>query len=135
MKARDIIMVILILLVLIIGIRMQYNKNIKTLTCTTNSNFHGMDSIITLNVQVSNNEIRDIGMIIDATLEEEYLSNSESLAAQLGADGRMKVTTTEKGLKLETDMNSQYFQSLGLNTKTSYNEFKNTLEFQGYKCE
>lgn len=135
MKARHFIMLTILILIIIIMICVKDAKNTKKLTCTVNSNFHGMESLITLDIKVKNNEVKDINMLIDATLPEEYLNQKQNIINTLGADGNMTVTSTEDGIRLSTGMNSSYFKSLGLNTETSYSDLKETLELEGYSCK
>lgn len=135
MKKRHIVMALILVTFLLILLCIHDSKNTKSLTCIVDSNFHGLDSKITLQISVKKDKLTNINMIIDSVLPEEYKSQKQALINQLGADGRMQVTSTEQGIRLSTGMNNEYFETLGLNTDSSYSELKEALEFQGYTCK
>jgi len=135
MKARHVIMIIVLILVATVVFSLKEEKGTKTLTCSVNNDFQGMDSVTTLKVKVKNNEIKDIDMTIDAIVPSEYQNQKQNIVDSINMQGKMQATTTKDGIRLTTDMKGEYFKSLGLNTKSSYNEFKQALEFQGYTCK
>lgn len=135
MKARHVIMIIVLILVATIVFSLKEEKNTKTLTCSVNNDFQGMDSVTTLKVKVKDSEIKDIDMTIDAKLPKEYQNQKQNIIDSMNAQGKMHASSTSDGIRLEADMRSDYFKSLGLNTKASYQEFKQALEFQGYRCK
>lgn len=135
MKARHVIMIIALIIIATAMFSLKEAKNIKTLTCTTKSDFQGMDSVINLEIDIKNKEVQDMNLAIDVTIPKEYLNQKQSIIDSIAASGKMQVTSTKNGMRLKAGMNSNYFNSLGLDTNTSSNELKQVLESQGYTCK
>ncbi|MCM1052943.1 MAG: hypothetical protein NC483_03100 [Ruminococcus sp.] len=135
MKKRHIIMIIILVLAFSITMSLKEEKDTKKLECTTKSTMYDMDSLTTLNAKIKNSEIVGMDIFIDITIPKEYESQKQNMINSISAEGKMEVTSTKDGIRLKTGIHSEYFKSLGLNTKTSYNELKEVLEFQGYTCK
>lgn len=135
MNKRRIIMIGTIIIVALIALIMYSEKNTKTLKCTTNGDFNDMESESTLLVEIKKNKIKDMNITIDVKIPKEYESQKDSLIASIQAQGKMKASSTKDGMELTADMNSGYFDVLGLNKESSYNELKEVLELQGYTCK
>lgn len=135
MKARHIVMILILVLFATIMFSLKDAKGTKSLVCRVNTDFQGLDSKITLDIKVKNSEIRDMDIVIDSVLPEEYQAQKQEIIDSMASSGKMEVTSTKDGIRFETGIGSEYFNSLGLSTKTNYNELKETLELQGYVCE
>lgn len=135
MEKRHIIMIIILILFAGIMFSIKDSKNIKTLTCNVSGEMYEMQTLTTLEVKVKRNVVKDMKVTIDVTIPEEYQSEKQNLINNFMASGKMQVTSTENGIKLKSDMKSNYFNTLGLDTNSSYNELKSALELQGYTCK
>ena len=135
MKPRHFIMILVLIIFSTVMLSLKSAKNTKTLTCSVNDDFQGLDSHITLNVKVSNNEIKDMNITIDSVLPEEYQSQKLNIITSINSEGKMQATSTKDGIRFETGIKSEYFKSLNLSTKTNYRELKESLELQGYSCK
>jgi len=135
MKARHIVMIMILILFATIMFSLKDAKNTKTLICSVNSDFQGFDSKINLDIKIKDKEIKDMDIVIDSVLPEEYLSEKQAIINQMNASGKMEVESTKEGLRFKTGIQSEYFKSLGISTKTSYGELKEALEFQGFNCK
>lgn len=135
MKTRHIIMIVSLVVIFLVVVSIKDLKNTEELTCTVNTKMYEMDSLTTLKVTVKNNEIRNMKVDMDITVPEEAMAQKQELINYFKSQGKSEVTTTDKGFRLSSGMYSDYFNSLGLSTKSSYNEIKQVLEFQGYKCK
>lgn len=135
MKTRHIIMIVSLVVIFLVVVSIKDLKNTEELTCTVNTKMYEMDSLTTLKVTVKNNEIRNMKVDMDITVPEEAMAQKQELINYFKSQGKSEVTTTDTGFRLSSGMYSDYFNSLGLSTKSSYNEIKQVLEFQGYKCK
>lgn len=135
MKARHIIMIMILILFATIMFSLREQKGVKTLACSVNNDFQGMDSKTYLDVKVKNNEIKDMDIKIDVVIPDEYKNNKQNIINSVASSGKMEVEETSEGMRLKSDINGEYFKSLGLSTKTSLSEFKDALELQGYSCK
>lgn len=135
MKTRHIIMILSLVVIFLVAVSIKDLKNTEELTCTVNTKMYEMDSLTTLKVTVKNNEIRNMKVDMDITIPEEAMAQKQELINYFQSQGKSEVTATDKGFRLSSGMYSDYFNSLGLSTKSSYNEIKQVLEFQGYKCK
>lgn len=135
MKTRHIIMILSLVVIFLVAVSIKDLKNTEELTCTVNTKMYEMDSLTTLKVTVKNNEIRNMKVDMDITIPEEAMAQKQELINYFQSQGKSEVTATDKGFRLSSGMYSDYFNSLGLSTESSYNEIKQVLEFQGYKCK
>lgn len=131
MKTRHIIMVLTIVIVILF---LFGNRNVKTLTCTTNGEMLENQTTSTLKIKMKENKVIDMNLVINMTLSSEYQSQKQNMINSINSEGKMTATSTKDGIKLTTDMKSSYFDNLGLNTISSINEMKEVLETQGFTC-
>lgn len=131
MKTRHIIMILTIVIVILF---LFGNRNVKTLTCTTNGEMLENQTTSTLKVKMKENKVSDMNLVINMTLSSEYQSQKQNMINSINSEGKMTATSTKDGIKLTTDMKSSYFDNLGLNTISSINEMKEVLETQGFTC-
>ncbi len=131
MKTRHIIMILTIVIVILF---LFGNRNVKTLTCTTNGEMLENQTTSTLKVKMKENKVSDMNLVINMTLSSEYQSQKQNMINSINSEGKMTATSTKDGIKLTTDMKSSYFDNLGLNAISSINEMKEVLETQGFTC-
>lgn len=125
MKTRHIIMILTIVIVILF---LFGNRNVKTLTCTTNGEMLENQTTSTLKVKMKENKVSDMNLVINMTLSSEYQSQKQNMINSINSEGKMTATSTKDGIKLTTDMKSSYFDNLGLNAISSINEMKEVLE-------
>lgn len=135
MKTRHIIMIISLIVIFLIVVSIKDLKNTKELTCTINGTMYEMDSLTTLRVTIKNNEVRNMKIDFDITIPEESLAQKQEIISYFQSQGNSEITPTDKGFRMSSGLYSDYFNSLGLSTTSSYNEVKQGLEFQGYTCK
>lgn len=135
MKPRHIIMIIILVLFATIMFSLKADKDKEKIVCTSKGDFQGMNSTITLNVGVKDNNIKDMDITIDAIVPEELQAQKQEIISYMTQSGKMTAKSTKDGIKFEMGIESEYFKSLGLSTKTNPYELKQALEIQGYNCK
>lgn len=108
--------------------------NTKTLKCTATSSEDNRHTKSDLEVTFDGEEVRDMTLSLDIELPDDQQSYKQSMIYQLRQKTN-QVYSTQKGIKAVFDMDSTYFQSLGVTKEASYGELKQVLEIQGYTCE
>lgn len=135
MKARHVIMIIVLVIFASIMFSLKDAKNTKKLVCSVDSDFQGMKSKINLDIRIKEQKIKDMDIVIDAILPDEYMNQKQEIINSISASGKMEATSTEDGIRFTSGIGSEYFKSLGVNINTSYNELKEALELQGFSCK
>lgn len=135
MKARHIIMIIVLVIFASIMFSLKDAKNTKKLVCSVDSDFQGMKSKINLDIKIKEQKIKDMDIVIDAILPDEYMNQKQEIINSISASGKMEATSTKDGIRFTSGIGSEYFKSLGVNINTSYNELKEALELQGFSCK
>lgn len=132
MKARHILM----LIVLVIAVSMVIsNKGVEQLVCTTEGELYESPSKSELVINLKDKKIRDMSITIDIYLNEEMMEQKASIIQMIEMQGKSAVSEFDKGIRLNSGMNSTYFANLGINDGTHYNELKEVLEVQGFSCK
>lgn len=132
MKARHVIMISIIILFILI---LFGNRNIETIKCTVDGTLEGKTTKSTLEIKVKNDEVKDMNMEINMFLSSEEQNQKDYLINSINSQGKMTATSTKDGIKLTANMDSRYFDSIGLNKTSSVSELKEVLETQGFKCK
>lgn len=135
MKTRHVVMIITLIIVGIVMICVKDAKTTLSLTCTASGSMYEMDSVNTLEVKVKNNKIKKLNLTIDVVVPEDQGYQKKDMINAINSEGKMQVVSTDKGMRLSTGMNSDYFKTFGLSTESSYSELKKVLELQGYTCK
>lgn len=132
MKIRHIIMGI----ILIIALSMFISTNgVKSLTCTTEGTLYDSPSKSTLEISLKDDKIKDMYVTIDVKLNDELMTQRDTLIQNIEAQGKSEATATKDGIRLSSKMGSSFFTSMGLTSNTKYNELKEVLEVQGFTCQ
>lgn len=132
MKARHVLMIIVIVFAISMVIS---NKGVEQLVCTTEGELYDSPSKSELVINLKDKKIRDMSITIDIYLDEEMMKERDSLIQMIEMQGKSAVSKTDKGIRLNSGMNSSYFASLGISEKTHYKELKEVLEVQGFSCK
>lgn len=135
MKARHIIMIIVLVIFASIMFSLKDAKNTKKLVCSVDSDFQGMKSKVNLDIKIKEQKIKDMDIVIDAILPDEYMNQKQEIINSISASGKMEAISTKDGIRFTSGIGSEYFKSLGVNINTSYNELKEALELQGFSCK
>lgn len=135
MKQRHVIMIITFILFIIFITTLKETKNIQNLTCTTTGKMYEMDSKTTLKVKLKDNTIKNMNLTIDLIVPKEDPTYKKNLLNYFKSEGKMQVTSTDEGIRFKMGMQDEYFKTLGLNEKSSYQDLKEALNIQGYTCK
>ena len=133
MKQRHIVMIVVVVIFALIMVGIKDAKKTKTLLCSVNDDFYGMESKTTLKIKINGHKVRSMYETIDVTVPSDY--NKQALISQMEASGKMEVSSTKDGIQLRSKMSNGYFDTLGLDRDITYNELKSALELQGYTSE
>lgn len=133
MKKRHVIMITIVIIFALVLFCIKDAKKTKTLICTVSGEFYEMKSTTNLEIKVNSNKVRSITETINVTVPSDI--NKQALISQIEASGKMEVSNTKEGIKLKSNMNNSYFDTLGLDRNITYSELKSALELQGYTCE
>lgn len=106
----------------------------KTMECTTTEKSDGKITESNLSVRVKKDNIEDMTLALNITLPEEQQSYKQLIITQM-KQKTPQVYATNNGIRAIFDMNSSYFEALGVSSSSSFSEIKQVLELQGYSCK
>ena len=110
------------------------NSNTKVLNCSVTSSQEGRNTTSDLEVKIRNGEVKDMVLTLNIELPKDQQSYKQAMIYQMSQKTN-RIYETENGIRAVFDMNSSYFNTLGITKEASYNELKQVLELQGYVCE
>jgi len=131
MKSKVIMIVCTIIMIISLS---GCGSDTKTLKCSVTTKKDGGSTTSDLKVKVKNDQVKDMTLTLNMKLSEEQKKYKESMMYQMYQKTNQVYSTTD-GIKAIFDMNSSYFNTLGITKDASYNELKQVLELQGYTCE
>lgn len=130
MKNKILNTIILVLFVLLL----TGCGNDKSLTCSVEETMNGRPTKSELAAKIKDEKIEDMQLTMTIELPGNQIANKQTLMNQLRQKTR-QVYSTNNGVKAIFDMNSEYFNTLGITPDVSYSELKQVLEIQGYTCK
>ena len=132
MKARHFIMIIILVIAISFVIS---NKGVEKLVCTTEGTLYESPSKSTLEISIKDNKIKDMYISIDVKLNDALMQQRDLLIQNIKSQGKSEVSKIDDGIRLSSGMSGSYFESMGITEDTKFNELKEVLEVQGFKCK
>ena len=132
MKSRHIVMIVIIVIFILV---LFGNRNTHTLTSTVDGEMLGNPATTTLTIKMKENKVSDMKMEVNMPLSSEYQNQKQTMINSINSEGKMTASSTKDGIKLTSDMKSDYFDALELNKNSTSEEMKEVLETQGFICK
>ncbi len=132
MKSK--LIIIVFMTTILISLTGCGNSNTKTLNCSVTNYQDGGSKTSDLEVEIKNGEVKDMTLTLNIELTKNQQSYKQAMIDQIRQKTN-QVYSTKNGIKAIFDMNSSYFNTLGISKDVSYSEIKQVLELQGYTCK
>ena len=139
LKNKKILIIAGIVLIFIIVVIFLTVFNKKELTCSIKSSSLGMNLEAKLKVYFKQNNVSNVkyDMVFDLGEYKEYKDEMiKKLTEEYSSENvNADITSDESKIYIKIDATSKYFESLGLDDLSNYEESKSTLEKEGFVCK